>query len=722
MTLEANQVTVPAHGKASVGVRLDPTIADPGSYSAVVTATPDDGGETVRTGVSYMLEAERYDVTVTIKPRAGTTASHQLALSGFDDPWIYEQRSFDASANDQTATFRVPPGNYATGAVSFGLAGDGAHEGIVTYQPSFTVTHDTNIVLDENDAGRFKYKVDQPVVDEGAILDVNWDGDAGHTGFTFFGSVDRVYAQPSADLPGSATLAANWLLSQPEGLLTEGSGPPVALRPIPATGGQINETAVPKINGQYPVVDAGSAASPDASSVSGAIAVVSGTCSDLTPAAAALKAAGAAAMIAYAGAGQQCAGTIDPSVGIPSLQARPFNSAALLSSPGQDADLVTHQNPAYMYDLVHHFADGIPNGGTVSGTGNSVSALVEHYKGLGTTSADGLKILEEPIGWIPSRGGVANIGLERRVSFPSTVTHYMSTGANWERTVEVLDTQYWGEYARLWSPPTAYAGGSVLKDTWFGGPIGSRVSPLFNVTNGAPPPTREGNEMFFSQGAFTDAAGHMANSDIFSREYTGKIYAGDKLILDTSQLPESASFFLNSTVPAHKRDYRVITNTQRENLFWQLSTQVRTEWWFTSQESADPIVLLPILGIDYRMDLSNTNSAPAGKYEFKVRFEMPNGVEASPIVKRHFKISWNHGDSWKSVTPTHCGQTACTMEVNNRAGRTASLHVKATDSQGRRRCAEDCGCLQRARQPLTRRPARVLFGQDSCRTLITSPL
>ena len=59
MTLPTDQVTVPAGGTSSVDVVLDPTVADPGAYSAVVTATPDDGGGTVRTGLAYLLEPER---------------------------------------------------------------------------------------------------------------------------------------------------------------------------------------------------------------------------------------------------------------------------------------------------------------------------------------------------------------------------------------------------------------------------------------------------------------------------------------------------------------------------------------------------------------------------------------------------------------------------------------------------------------------------------------
>ncbi|WP_426565323.1 S8 family peptidase [Angustibacter sp. McL0619] len=679
MRLAADTVTVPANGTASVDVVLDPTVAGPGSYSAVVTATPDDGGETVRTGLAYLLEPERYDVKVTIKPRAGSrSVTHQLGLSGYADPWIYEQRTFDASPDAQSVTFRLPPGTYATGAISFGTAKDGAREGVVTYQPSITVTRNTEIVLDENDTRRFAYQVDRPVVDDGAILDIGWNGDAGYTGYTYYGFADRVYARPSKDLTGgSATIASNWLLSEPEALLTTTSGRPVALRPVTAPAGELTETAVPRLDGHFRVVDAGSAAAPRTRTVRGAVALVSGTCSDLTPAASQLKKAGAVALIAYAGPGGQCAGTIDPSATLPALQARPFDVPRLRTS--RPVKLVTHASPGYMYDLVRFWGDKVPAGGTVNGTGRSVAALVEHYNGMGSTSKVGAKVVEELVGWVPERGGVANIGLVRRVPFPSTVTHYVSTAAVWERSVIVQDTAYYGEYGRLWAPRRTFAGGSTTHDSWFGGPVASRVSPLFTVTNGAPPPVREGDELFLSMGAFTDAAGHMANSDLFNdTEFSGQIYTDGRLELD---MP--ASVFMNTTVPAGKHRFRVVTDTKRQNPFWQLSTRVRTQWGFTSDTPKGERDILPMLGVDYRMALSSTNSAPAGRYTFGVAFAMPDGVRTLPVVKRGIQVSWDHGRTWKVARTTKCGATSCGVQVTNRSGKTASLRVTATDSAGR---------------------------------------
>ena len=166
-------------------VVLDPTVADPGAYSAVVTATPDDGGGTVRTGLAYLLEPERYDVKVTIKPRAGSQqrlppARPQQLRRAVDLRAALLRRRPRRPERDVPA----PAGHLLHRRHLLRPGRDGAKEGVVSYEPSFTVSKNTEIVLDENQTGRFGYKVDRPVVDDGAILDVGWTGDAGYTGFT----------------------------------------------------------------------------------------------------------------------------------------------------------------------------------------------------------------------------------------------------------------------------------------------------------------------------------------------------------------------------------------------------------------------------------------------------------------------------------------------------------------------------------------------------------
>ena len=173
---------------------------------------------------------------------------------------------------------------------------------------------------------------------------------------------------------------------------------------------------------------------------------------------------------------------------------------------------------------------------------------------------------------------MANIGLVRAVPFPATVTHYVSTGAVWERTVAILDAEFGGEYGRLYAPRRTYARWQHARTT-----RGSADRRLAGV-----PAVHGGQRLTAARrervtrcscriGAFTDAAGHMANSDIFSTEFNGKIYVDDELELDMF-----ASVFMNTTVPAGKHRFRVVTETKRENLFWQRSTGVKTEWGFDS--------------------------------------------------------------------------------------------------------------------------------------------
>ncbi len=54
----------------------------------------------------------------------------------------------------------------------------------------------------------------------------------------------------------------------------------------------------------------------------------------------------------------------------------------------------------------------------------------------------------------------------------------------------------------------------------------------------------------------------------------------------------------------------VETRAHRKNRFWQLSTDIRTRWSFRSEQPTGARSVLPMLGVDYRMELSDSNSAP----------------------------------------------------------------------------------------------------------------
>ena len=234
VSLSATQLAVPAGGTAQVDVVFDPgAVGATGPFSGVVTAETASGA-TVRTAFGFELESEHYDLTVAIEPRPGTQhSSHVIGLVDLATGG-YDQAELEGSGR-QTHTFRVPPGTYSVGDISFGLAADEASEGTLAYEPSLSVTADTELVLDHAKTAPFDYSTQRPVVSEGQIMMVDSYGAAGYSGFVFAGAVDRLYAQPldSSD-GGTVDSALNWLLSQPDAEIATPRGANVPLRAVGA--------------------------------------------------------------------------------------------------------------------------------------------------------------------------------------------------------------------------------------------------------------------------------------------------------------------------------------------------------------------------------------------------------------------------------------------------------------------------------------------------------
>ena len=687
VTLASDTVTVPAGGDASVDVALDPTVGGTGSFAGVVEAVPDDGGVPVHTTLSFGLEDERYDLTVRITPREGTQlARHIVGIAGIDNN-TFEQRTLDAAPGEQTVTWRVAPGTYSASSLTFGLADDEAQEGVMSFDPSVSVHADTTVSLDETQTRRFDYRTTRPVVSDGSIMMAEWTADSGgYAGYMITGTVDRLYAQPkAAGEGGTINSSLNWMLTQPEGRLTTAAGVGVALRPVTHPDQNPWDAQIPERTSQLPVVDAGTVADLDTVGVEGAVAVVASDCRDLSATAGSLAAAGASALVAYPGEGSQCAGTMLGSSPLLTLQARPFDVARLLAGGSGKATLVTHRNPAYVYDLADAWTGQLPAGATLDGTSTSVATMKETVKSLGgTTSADALKAQEMFIGWIPGRG-IAAYGLVRPVRIPSTVTHLVSVGPHWERTVDVLNPQG-GLAAELGAPAIPVKGGTTRTDTWFGGPVASSVSPYSKVFGWQGQPYRMGDDLYTYAPPFTDDAGHWGAS-LFLDEYTGSVSVDGKLLF---RAPDP--FMIQGLrVPSgpHRLDYRVVMD--RKNEFWKRSTHTSTAWGFDSTTPrGGGHSSLPLMGVDYDIATSATNTVAPGTHRIGLDLRMPPGVSHSPVVRAQLALSWNGGRTWRSQPLSDCFTARshhlkhdCRVRIDDQHLKSASLRVDAEDAAGR---------------------------------------
>ncbi|MER6024738.1 S8 family peptidase [Streptomyces sp. NPDC001851] len=145
-TLGATRLTVPAHGRASVGLtantRLGGTLD--GAYSAYVTAT--GAGQRVRTAAAVQREVESYDVTLKFTGRDGRPAPYYNAdLSGVGGLANgTELNPYDPSG---TVKVRVPKGTYLLNSAVFGNRdGTGGTDWIA--QPKLTVARKQTLTID----------------------------------------------------------------------------------------------------------------------------------------------------------------------------------------------------------------------------------------------------------------------------------------------------------------------------------------------------------------------------------------------------------------------------------------------------------------------------------------------------------------------------------------------------------------------------------------------
>ena len=566
----------------------------------------------------------------------------------------------------QSITWRVPPGTYSAGAISFGLAADGAEEGVLTYDPEVAVHSTRTITLDGDEAARFGHSVEQPVSTDGQFMSVFWNTSTGGTAFTFAGNADRLYAKPlQSSAAGTVDSYLHWMLSQPDAELV-GPGSPV---PLGSLGGS------PALESRaFPIVDAGSVAALRTASARNAIALVAGDCGDLGPAAAALSAAGAVAVVAYAGAGADCAGTIGEAA-VPVFEARPFDVRTLLerNRPGQ---IIVHESPHYIYDLAGAWQGFVPDGAVLEGATRRLGAIVERYDSLGPAAGDGHQAWTMPLGWMP--GGYAAFGLVRPVAVPSTVTHYVSPTAEWERTVDVRDADGVTE-GFLSSPRRIFAAGTTTRDQWFGGPITSRVAPPTAQWDWQSAPYRQQDYIRAVMPPFVDQAGHEGGV-FYLDEFAGQLFQDGELIAEGDD-----SLRLQAFPPAERHDYRLVYSKFRHNAFWQRSSRATTEWEFSSQRPEGDHEMLPLLSIDYDLPLSETNTAPGGEsFSFGLGFRMPPEVAVKPLARVSVEVSWDGGTSWTALDARGClKQKSCTVKLKNQRSGSASLRVSAADTAGR---------------------------------------
>ncbi|WP_255308058.1 S8 family serine peptidase [Streptomyces marincola] len=150
-TLDAAEVTVPAHGTATVRATADTTHGGDlyGTYGTHVTATGENGERVVTAG-AVLREEQMFEVTIEATDRDGTPADAWWATLIDSETGSFH----DVPAEAGSGTVRVPGGQYQVDATVFQRDEEGADTGVDwLVQPTLSVTEDTAVRADATAAG-----------------------------------------------------------------------------------------------------------------------------------------------------------------------------------------------------------------------------------------------------------------------------------------------------------------------------------------------------------------------------------------------------------------------------------------------------------------------------------------------------------------------------------------------------------------------------------------
>lgn len=162
-----------------------------------------------------------------------------------------------------------------------------------------------------------------------------------------------------------------------------------------------------------------------------------------------------------------------------------------------------------------------------------------------------------------------------------------------------------------------------------------------------------------------------------------QFYENEKL------LAESATNQNNFTLTEDKARYRLELTTKNQMNWTPFSEKVQTNWTFDSEKpDLDSREIIPLLLVNYKLDLDLTNTAKAGNITpISFTVEHQPGAESLPINHVKFWISYNDGEDWEEVIDleTDDNGTFTAMVEDRKDNRDGSgyvsLKIEAWDSE-----------------------------------------
>ncbi|AVT33746.1 peptidase S8/S53 subtilisin kexin sedolisin [Plantactinospora sp. BC1] len=681
------RLTVPAGGRASAVVRLDPTRTAPNRYAGVLTAR--GGGAELRTPIGFQVVPPTRRLTIDVLDRDGRaptdfyTRSQVFNLDTGEEHWAH-------FGGGQPATVELPAGRYAVATWVFTLAASGfPKDATLLAEPELTVEADRTLRQDARD-GR-EIRIDTPDRTSAAQAALVWQRGTSAasllSGESFnLDTIRRVYAAPTRPVStGTFQFFSRWDLAAPAltATVTGPDGFPVP-EPRPVDG-------APLLDGRSSarLVDGGGGTPAELARAGARDAVVlvrldQGGAED--PGVAQLRAAGAAGARAVLLAGPTPGyheangyGSPVPAYRVDAEVAQRLRER-LAAGPATLALDAVARSP-YRYDLL------LPERGRVPAD--------LHYRAdelaLATVESEFHQHAPEMLARETRAGypdGVSTgFGFSRTVTAAHRRTDHVSTrGVAWRSSGILEAYQVGNPQGQLWGPLRAYRAGERVRQVWF--PALTRPAVPATVT----PDHAYGLPVNRSYDAIRVAIPQYADGGATAYGWVDGRSDRSELTLtrDGRVVGRSSASSAQFTVPAGTGRYQLRLDVARDSFpdrpWWTTSTATSTTWTFRSgrPRGARPAVLpLPQLGYDIGTDLGNTVRADR-PYRLVLRPGYQPGATGPGRFTVRVAVSYDDGAHWRDVPVRGDREVVATLPAAPAGARFGTVRVSAVDRDGNR--------------------------------------
>ncbi|MER6154606.1 S8 family serine peptidase [Streptomyces sp. NPDC001868] len=662
--LNADTVTVPAKGTATVAVTVDPAKEAVGRYTGHITASAD--GVLVTTAVGFEKLPKTYDLKVSLlgrdgEPSTGASLFMLQELNGaYPDTYGFIGKGY---------TFKVPAGTYSMASwISKRDAAGLEVDTSIVGDPEIKVDQDTEVVLDARKAVEIKPKTKEDSEFRGFTTTWHREGPGTGLGVTYSQGwwTDHVYVAPTEKVTqGVFEFSSKFRLYAKE-LTASVTGPEKYALPLDYA--QTYSGLPVKVSGDHTVraVDAGAGTAADFKGldVKGKVAVVRvGAGKRADEALANATAAGAGYVLAYQEKPGYWLGSVQ-SMTIPLMLATGEDGAKLgaLLKSGKKVKLKLAGTPVspYVYNVMFPQVGGVSANQTYNL--NSSSTVKQKVRYLGARAGDVGK--DAVYRFRPWQG--ADIATSTNVQLGTERTEYYN----------VSDTRIWHAVYPHWKATQPQWGdlrtfdkaGKQPAEDWLGQVVRPATAQRYGLSQ------RTGDKLSFRIPELSDATpGHYGLVDNVLDTAKGKLYADGQLVGDTA-LGGYGAF----TVPAAKSSYRLVVDTQRTADWAAYSTSTHTEWSFASAHT-DQQTALGVLSVDYDVaGLNLLNSAEAG-HTSKLGLSLRNQSGGVTTGSLKAWVSYDDGTSWKEVKVKN-GKAE--LKHPKKSAGFVSLRVRAADRDG----------------------------------------